>query len=164
MNLYLRMVSCAALLGLSLTALSQYRPDWASRTGLDWWSLPELRQRLWCAEQESAALDERVRPVLTRIRAKVAVIEELRGGRLTLAEATARFRLLNAAGSQPALDTSAYFPGATEEERLCRQVVRWAVSAAGAESTSAGEATARRLGAELDGLLARNGGRIELPD
>ncbi len=158
MSLYVRTLSCVALLGLALGAVSQYRPAWAVRMQLDWWSLPELQEEVRHGESRSARLDARCHELTARLTGKDAAIRDLRAGRLTLLQAAARFRDLNGADDTAAIDRWGRFAGATQEERLCRQVIQWA-GAAG----PAGEPTRRRLEAELADLLARNNGSIRLP-
>jgi hypothetical protein len=160
MNIYVRILSCIALLGTALLALSHYRPAWASRYGLDWWSLPEMHEQIRSGEQ--ALLDKQAdcEAVEARIAVKAEVIDALVAGRLTLAEAAARFRKLNASAGAPPTAVKGAFPGATEEERLCRQVISWTTCVGSYESA---HQTRERLEAELGRLLAQDGG-IRLPE
>ncbi len=68
--------------------------------------------------------DWKLRAVGRRIQEKERIAGELIDGRLTLFEAAARFRRLNA--EPPAAPPPLSYPGDSEEERLCRQVIRWA--------------------------------------
>jgi hypothetical protein len=160
MNLYMRALSSVALLGMALAAMNQYRPAWAARMGMDWWSLPELQAEVRDGQERSAELGARSAAANARLTGKNAVIEAFRAGRLTLLQAAARFRDIN----ETRHDSCASFAGATAEERLCRQVISWAEAAARDESLNASQQTRRRLGAELDALLERNHGIIRLPD
>jgi hypothetical protein len=162
MRFYVRALSFLALLSMGLTALSQYRPAWAARLDLDWWSLPELQEQLRHGKQESAELDAGGAAVVGRVLAKDRVIRELRDGRLTLAEAAAHFGALNAAGGESRVNLVSHYPGATEQERLCRQVIRWAESVAKTESHAAAEQLRQRLEDELACLLAQDGGAVPL--
>ncbi|HKI33340.1 MAG TPA: hypothetical protein VKA46_15915 [Gemmataceae bacterium] len=164
MNFCVRTLSCVALLGMSLTALGQYRPAWAARLGLDWWSLPELQERVRRGEQEMAEMDPRLDAAAARMAAKEQTTQDLLAGRLTLLQAAARFRAHNASPPRLAADLADHIAGATEEERLCRQVIGWAKGAAATTSPGAGERTRQRLEAELAGLLAQNNGIIRLPE
>ena len=165
MNLYVRALSCLALVGTALAALHEYRPAWAARAGLDWWSLPDLQAQLRRAEQQQAALGQGDGVTLARMTGKEAVTRDLRAGRLTLLQAAARFRALNASPGGPAADLRAHFAGTTAEERVCRQVISWTQAAVSQdESPAAGRHTGRRLEAELAGLLERNHGVITLPE
>jgi hypothetical protein len=163
MNVYVRTLSVVALLGTALAALNQYRPAWAARMQFDWWSLPALHEQIRRGEQESADLDARCREITARVLAREAVIRDLRAGRLTLAQAAARFRDINGPDGKAPLEVAGRFGGATEEERLCRQVIAWAEVVARYESPGAAEPMRRGLEAELAALLARNSGVIRLP-
>jgi hypothetical protein len=100
---------------------------------------------------------------LARITAKGEVIRMLVDGRVTLGEAAAWFRTLNRPSTTGGRDCAADFPGASAEERLCRQAIAWAKSKARASSASREEAVGRRLEAEFAGLQARDGG-VRLPE
>jgi hypothetical protein len=164
MNVYVRTLSCAALLGTALIGLSQLRPAWATRYGLDWWSLPELHEELRRGEEEGAAMQPRAEVLEARMLAKGRVVAELRAGRLTLLQATARFRDLNTPIEGVHDDLRGRVAGATEEERLCRQVILWAWAADLEVSPDAAEQPRARLEAELERLLAENNGIVRLPD
>jgi hypothetical protein len=163
MNVYVRALSCLALLGMSLAALSQYRPSWADGTGLDWWSLPELQEEIRRGKERDAELDRG--SGITRCAARERVTQELLAGRLTLPQAAARFRPLNASAGANVPPLELWFAGATEEERLCRQVIAWAEAAGTVPgSPGSGRTTRRRLEAELNALLERGHGVITLPE
>jgi hypothetical protein len=164
MNFCVRMMSFVALLGTTLIGLSQYRPAWAARAGLDWWSLPELCEEYRHGEQELAAQEAQGRGMVERLRARGEVIDDLRAGRLTLVQAAARFRGLNGLAPEASYDLSHHMAGATEEERLCRQVIYWAEGAERTVPPTAREQTRRCLEAELDRLLAENNGVIRLQE
>jgi hypothetical protein len=164
MNLGVRTMSFVALLGMVLIGLGQYRPAWAVQAGLDWWNLPELCEQVRRGEEKLAAQEPRGRAMVERFRARGAVTEELRAGRLTLVQAAARFRNLNAYPPDSVPDLRHYVPGATDEERLCRQVIFWAEGSDPAMPLAARKWTRRQLEAELDRLLAENNGIIRLPE
>jgi hypothetical protein len=164
MNVCVRSLSWIALLGASLTALGHYRPAWAAHWNLDWWSLPELQENVRQGQQTRAAMEPRCDAAAARLAAKEQTTQELLAGRLTLVQAAARFRVLNASATGEARDLTLYLDGATDEERLCRQVIGWAKGARAIRSPEAGEQTCQRLEEELAGLLASNHGMIRLPE
>jgi hypothetical protein len=165
MNLYVRTLSCLALLGTSLAALSQYRPAWAAGLDLDWWSLPELREQIRRGHEFDATLDRAGEGVLDRATAKEQATQGLLAGRLNLTETAARFRALNASSPWTVPPLPEAFPGATEEERACRQVIAWAECASEyAGPPGAGRQTRRRLEAELNVLKEKNHGAVPLPE
>jgi hypothetical protein len=163
MNLYVRTLSCLALLGTSLVALSQYRPSWAAELNLDWWNLPELREDIRREKEREGKL--RRDTGIARCAAREEVTQDLLAGRLTLPQAAARFRALNAAVGPNVPPLGLWFPGATEEERLCRQVIAWVESASTVpRSPGSGRTARRRLVAELTALLDQGHGVIRLPE
>jgi hypothetical protein len=94
---------------------------------------------------------------LPRIReAKRRIASDLIAGRLTLAEAAARFRELD----RKTMDAPTYsrvlklhFPGASEEERICRKVIRHALYVVNPQSEAAA-GLKERLETELRKHLA----------
>jgi hypothetical protein len=164
MNYCARALSLVALAATTLLGLSQYRPAWAQRAGLDWWSLPELCEEVRRGEQQLAEMGAQTQGAIERLRTRTKVIEDLRAGRLTLVQAAARFRRLNALTPAGGLDLRGHLVGATEEERLCRQVICWAEAADRPEAPSIAEQTRERLEAELQRLLAKNKGVIRLQE
>jgi hypothetical protein len=165
MNLYVRALSCVALLGMSLAALSQYRPSWAGKMSLDWWNLSDLREQIHRGEDRDAELDRLCAVAAVRCADKAEATEELLAGRMMLAEAAARFRAVNAKRDAMTPPLEDVFPGATEEERVCRQVIAWAESASRIQgSAEAARQTRERLEAELNALLEKGHGVITLPE
>jgi hypothetical protein len=74
-------------------------------------------------------------------------------GRLALLEAAARFAALNRSAPQfnwPQFRRA--YPGASDEERFCREVIAWAEGEAG---PAGAEAARARLAGELEGGLRR---------
>jgi hypothetical protein len=163
MSLYVRTLSCLALLCMSLATLSQYRPTWAAEWDLDWWNLPELQEEIRCGKQREAELSRGTG--IARCAVREEVTQELLAGRLTLPEAAARFRALNAAAGPSVPPLGLWFAGATEEERLCRQVIAWTESASTSPRSPGSSLPARRrLEAELNALLEQGHGVITLPE
>jgi hypothetical protein len=99
--------------------------------------------------------------VPTLNRTKAEVIQRLLDGRITLPEAAAWFKSLNRPGRN-GLDLLAGYPGASEGERLCRQVIAWAKARAETQSYSEAEVVGQRLEAELRARLERDG-EVRLP-
>ena len=95
-----------------------------------------------------------------RLEAKKAVTERLIDGRLTLREAAAWFKYLNEATRSAGDDVGPDDAGLSEGERYCRQVIRWAETAAAETSTGRAREVVRRLREELaadrgpDGTIA----------
>lgn len=69
------------------------------------------------------ALDERYRLLRARLEAKQAVVDEVLRGQLTLLEAAAHFHAWNQRPPQADGLVRQCYPGATEIEQVCRQVI-----------------------------------------
>jgi hypothetical protein len=71
--------------------------------------------------------DRRQEATIERIGAKLLLIEEVAAGRMGLLEAAARFQALNLAAEGKDWDHyRQLYPGASDDERHCREVLRWA--------------------------------------
>lgn len=100
------------------------QPEWASDLRVDprgWVRSIDVRSR---NEEESAALDRQCEAVDRRIQAKRRITADSIDGRVTLFEAAALFRRLDA--EPPVLPPSPDLLGDSEEERACLQVIKWA--------------------------------------
>src|SRR5262245_21332321 len=72
-------------------------------------------------------LDRLARAAAARVASKSRTVLALVEGRVTLAEAAARFAAINRARPEPCLAClPPPDPGGSEEERLCREVIAWA--------------------------------------
>jgi hypothetical protein len=153
------------LVGAVLAALAGVLylfPGPAARLGLDFWTVPELGVNMQQAEADAADLDRQSDATVRRLVAKEDTLQELLDGRLTLWQAAARFRDLDATAPVSARrEAERRFPDISEEERSCRLVIAW--SAEWEErQPGGGTGVARRLTAELEDALRH--GPISLPD
>jgi hypothetical protein len=126
------------------------------------WGLALWDPRAARAEAERAErLDEEREATLRRLAAKERTVEETLAGRLTLLRAAARFRDTNAGVTADyrrawLLTTR----GGSDEERYCRQVLRFVEEEV--RGRADGAAVLARLRAQLDEARAR--GDLRLPD
>jgi hypothetical protein len=158
-----RLAACG-LLAAGLTAVAvSLRPDWAGDLGIDVWNMPELQEQIARNLREQEALDREGEVVHRRMAAKRVVVADLAAERLTLLEAAARFRDLNALSPDSLHYVRTCYPGTTDEERLCRQVIAWTETELHERRADDAERVVARLRAELGELLGRDGG-IRLPD
>jgi hypothetical protein len=148
------LVSCLVLGLLSL------RLGWVAAPGLDGWTVPAVFDALGQEAGRDEQLDREERAVQRCTAAKREVAAEAAAGRVTLFEAAARFRDLDADAPETYRRVwRQTFEGATDEERYCHQVLEY-VAQIGRERP--GDAVALdRLRAQLDGALSR--GDIQLP-
>jgi hypothetical protein len=123
--------------------------------------LPAPAEQATRAGQEAEQLERRQQALLRLVAARRQVAADVIAGRLTLLEAAARFRDLNA--ETPAFeDCNRIYPGNSPEERFCRLVIDQVESEMEEEPEQAAELR-RRLEAELRQHLG-SGGAIRLPD
>jgi len=136
-------------------------------TRSDWWAALLQPDRL--PRPAHSATEELQPPTLEsiylakRIAAKTRIIQLLHTGEMNLFQAAAWFRYLNTEG-----DSAQYFPnllpGASVEEKMCRQVIHWLVCSRRGHSPDAElRAMQRRLEAELTAHMARHG-KVVLPE
>jgi hypothetical protein len=101
-------------------------PGAAARLGLDFWTVPELGLDMRRGEADAADMDRQSEETVRRVTAKEEAVQEVLDGRLTLWQAAARFRDLDATAPASARRQAARrFPGLSEDERSCRQVIAW---------------------------------------
>jgi hypothetical protein len=129
-----------------------------SDLGLDWWSLPELYRRQEAGQKQAAALEQTCQDLLQRNAAKEHVIEELLAERLTLFQAAACFDCLNHEPPECAADCRRFFPGDSDGEKSCRQVLAWASATLRERGDPRREAVLARLEAQLTARLANSDG------
>lgn len=98
-------------------------PGLVRAAGVDFWSVAQARAEIAEATATDRALAERDDTILRRIAIKEALVTELIAGRLTLAEAAARFLELHEdePGHLAVLRSSV--PGDTDLERSARNVI-----------------------------------------
>lgn len=145
----------ASLLAVALSsagAAAWYAPpQWAAEVA-ELWRGDETE---W--EADRAAAEEAHRQQLGQLRTRQqmmrSAVDDVVEGRVTLAEATALFTELNKEPRDltPAIRTN--YPAATERESVARQVIGWAKSRVGGNSSRARQLAAR-LNRELAAMRA----------
>jgi hypothetical protein len=151
-------LSCGTVFSLGL------RPHLLpTELGLDWWALPVLAdaETAQCVRNRQR-FEEEYNEIAARNAAKRRFAAEVAAGRLTLFQAAARFRDLNARTPGLAEHVCNASPGIPYEVLLCRQVI--AITEAVLEEQSSGRADeiVPRLRAELQQHLDRHS-KIVLP-
>jgi hypothetical protein len=159
----LRFTVSALFLGTVLTGVVSAYPESAEALGVDIWNLPALERQVEQSERFDAELDEWGRTIFTRLDGKHRVTLELLEGRLSLLQAAVRFRDLNTLPRRNPVDLRDLFPGRSDAERVCRQVIRWASEEGRAIDPKRGESLQASLEKELQQLLAC-GKPISWPD
>jgi hypothetical protein len=113
------------------------------------------------AARQAEYLDRLRQVIAWAIEQRTALLSDLLAGRLTLFETAAGFRVVQRVKEKYFQPVALRFPGNTEEEQLCRQVI--AQTATRLEDDPKQAAVAARLGKELQEHLDRYG-RVHLPE
>jgi hypothetical protein len=109
-----------------------------------------------------AAPDEKSRIMQDRMAARTKVVERLLAQEINLVEAAAWFRELNDNPPHLRCDYRSQWPGDSDGEKLCRQVINWAeIHLHGLRTPSEAQEIVSRLRDELDRLVCQ--GPVELP-
>jgi hypothetical protein len=155
------MQSLTRLLGAALVAVGLLaavllvRPAWLSDAGLDFWELPALYANLENSNREMDDLTQRQKALLHRLATRHEVLRALRADSLSLIEAAARFGEVNLEEPETMSYVREMYPGNSDEERVCRQVLAWARADLGGDPGK-GRATLLRLEAELETYLKQH--------
>ncbi|MCI0704888.1 MAG: hypothetical protein L0241_27835 [Planctomycetia bacterium] len=145
-----------ATLGLPTALLMFADPTWAKSLGVDVWNMPALQQETRDADAHHAELDIENAALLRRIEVKETLIRDLIEERTTLTEVTAQFHEMNVVRPQYMVVIRVSFPGDTDEEKMARNVISFALPRVEPEKR---EALERRLEAELQQMLATSASR-----
>jgi hypothetical protein len=118
----IRLAILVAAVAAVVLVAAALQPEWAHDVGLDRVDLSWLPSVAGSRAEVLDRPDEEVRATQRRISAKNQVVEDLVAGRLTLDEATAAFRRINATsrpgGAPPQI-------GPETEDEASRQVMSW---------------------------------------
>jgi hypothetical protein len=114
-----RWPALAALVALAALA---FHPTWARSLGVDVWNLPALQRQMRGITDERARLDAAHDDARRRAAARKAITADLAAGRITPAEAVARFSQRLVPPDQMAYLRHKY-PADTDEERVARVVI-----------------------------------------
>jgi hypothetical protein len=119
-----RFILCIGIAVGVIVVLNWLAPGFVARLGLDSDSLLDLVTANERARLQTEELLAKDRQVVENLEGKQGVVLALLDGHLTLREAAARFQELNQACSVYDWERfRATFPGRTDEERHCRQVL-----------------------------------------
>jgi hypothetical protein len=131
-------------------AVAAAKPAWATAAGIDVWNVSRLEQQIAACERQQDQLEVTKTTIHNRIAAKEALVAELIGGRLSLADTVEEFLALNAALPAATERIRADYPGDSDEESTARNVIDYALRRVPAADRPA---LSRRLAAELADLV-----------
>jgi hypothetical protein len=149
-SVFARRRALFAALVVAAAALAVH-PTWARAVGLDVWNVPALSAQVRASEAEGSRLADEDDEVRHRIAVKDAIVTDLYAGRLTLVEATDRFTAMNATRPHYLPAIRAAFPGATDREKMARNVISYALPRVPAPERGA---AASRFETDLRQMLA----------
>ncbi len=153
-------LTCLFAVLVGVTAYRQSSTG-AVRT-LAWLDLPGARDYYDDDLRRQKELDRFDGVVYARVQERYAIIGELCAGRMTLFEAAAQFKRLNAQPNPSTFKILSLFPGATDDERVCRQVLAWLAGNIEQLPSCQRQSVLDRLEAELREHIACVG-PVELP-
>jgi hypothetical protein len=149
----------AALSAAAFLTLAIVRPDWLRHVGVEVATFDRVRKPTFDLEPSPEVVQ-----VTNRIAAKTRVVVRLEARELDLFEAAAHFRELDSAAPDFSAFAWSRFPGETDAEKRCRQVICWVDVHAG-QHLPPDERT--RILADLEKALAvrlYQEGRFDLPE
>jgi hypothetical protein len=147
--------------GGALVGAAWSQPDLAAGLGLSSGGGERQEQQ---NRQRRAELDRHDGIVLRRIMAKEAIVKDLLEGRLTLLEAAQRFQDLDEKSDERLDQYRLRYPGRSDGEKRCRQVIDWVRTRLEDRPPSQAAALLQRLEEELNDILCLNGGAFALPE
>jgi hypothetical protein len=162
MHHHLRLSLVAGLLSLLASVATFVRP--VSLSDLDFWRVPEYEHTLRRESEHGHDLDERLQKTHARLAAKDEIFQRLYERRLTLTKAAALIRDLPDPPPNAMELIRRYEEGQSEEECLCRHVIRGVQTLLlERQSEAAARAEVSRLEEELRDHMTQHGGKVCLP-
>jgi len=149
------LVVCVA--GSAVIGAAYAQSGWAASLSTEWRSVCELEQTIEEQVRVRLELDEQWEQVVKRTERRRRVVAEIEAEHITLLQAAAEFRALNE--SLPARSSScdSAYPGSSEGERLCRNVIRLVQIDLSERTPSLAAAKTKQLEGELQTLMKRDG-------
>lgn len=136
---------------------------WTDGLGLGALSPANLRRELADAYRRRSEIRYRIEVANRRSEARQRLIEEVIAGRETLLGAAARLREIYRPSPDDGPEYPRSFPGDSEGERLCREVIARVANELGDTSPGRTETCVNRLEAELQELLRTPNGVVVVP-
>jgi hypothetical protein len=102
--------------------------EWTCSADLAFWNVPALKAEIAHEIGVVAELQSSDEQILQRITLKNGVVAALSAGRISLLQAAAQFRTLNAQNEVIAEVDRLIYPEISDDERVCRNVISYAES------------------------------------
>jgi hypothetical protein len=124
MNTILRTSVCAGALAVAFAGLELTTPGWIGELGPALAEFYEQRARLDREQRLARQLVEEEQRLHEKAACKKSVLNDLLADRISLWEAAERFRALEMASPMRCpLVFASFYPGNSDEERFCRQII-----------------------------------------
>ena len=158
MGLLIRLL-VLGLLGATLIGVVQARPDFLGIAALS-----ETQEYIARMAQRREALSRRAELIQQRSDAKQVIIRELLDDKLTLLQAARRFKDLNETPITCQDNYRLRYPGRSDGEKVCRQVLAWMDLDLAGLPPDQGKALSHRYEQELREHLESHDGVVVLPE
>jgi hypothetical protein len=156
-----RYLVSAILLLVLLGGLNQFRSDWLAALRQEWKKIPDTYREFEESQRMQQKLREQESAVLRRVKTMEHLTCEFLDGKISLTHTAAWFkRLQEQEDGQPTHDIP--FPGATPEEKYCRQVASWVESYVQFDPNNRNSARIKEMRQELAVIVAQPQG-VHLP-
>ena len=149
---------------VAIVASCRFSPsgDMATTDRPDQDAQASLMAQVHTSIEESRELDAQIEESIQRCKAKEDVVRDVIAGELTLLQAAARFRDVNASWPKARAVVQQAYAGLPYEHALCRQVIAYAEAELRHQGSAHKDSVLHGLEAELAGHL-RQCGRVCLP-
>jgi hypothetical protein len=151
-------LSVPVLLALGFALVSSW---WTAERG---WNLSDLRLQLVAVYQRRSEVKFQIGIAKRRSEARQRIIQEVIEGRETLLGAAASLRAIDTNPSDFPPEYPKFFPGGSEGERLCREVIIRVTNALQDTAPDQVRSQTARLEAELQEHLREHHGVVVLPE
>lgn len=156
-----RYLVSAILLLVLLGGLNQFRSGWLAGLRQEWKKIPDTYRDFEESQRMQQQLHEQEGAVLRRVKTMEHLTCEFLAGKLSLTHTAAWFKhLQEQQGGQPPHEIP--FPGATREEKYCRQVASWVESYVQFDPNDRNSARLKQMHQELAVIVAQPRG-VQLP-
>ena len=149
---------------VAIVASCRFSPsgDMATTDRPDQDAQASLMAQVHTSMEESRELDAQIEESIQRCKAKEDVVRDVIAGELTLLQAAARFRDVNASWPKARAVVQQAYAGLPYEHALCRQVIAYAEAELRHQGSVQKDSVLDRLEAELAEHLRRHG-KVCLP-
>jgi hypothetical protein len=163
MRVFSRLVMILGVPAALAVGFSLMPSAWIGGRGWGGWNFSDLRRQLVEAYQRRAEMQYQIEIANRRTESRRRVLHEVLAGRETLLGAAASLRAIDTTPADFQLEHPKFFPGSSEDERLCREVIVRVTNEVKAKDPDHAASWRARLEAELQEHLRTHNGVVALP-